>query len=212
MNAGETAKPPALSEERNHFDLSRRPEQDVTAEIAAHVAAWKQARGRSEPAALPTSAANRSPMPVQPPRLQKLRESVDIKRPAEAVSSAAVNKPATLAPMLRAMPPAPSPRHSVSRAESTIQASEVEVPQIEVPKIEIAEWDVRAPSPCRAGPVGRSGWAHCCWCSASRRRRRSGSNGASTRRRFSTVRQTLTRFRAHLQRPIAMRGWPKSIA
>lgn len=142
MSSGKPAEPPALGEERTSFDLSRRSEQEVAAEVAAQLAAWKQARAGAN--AEPQAVATKRPTaigPIQPPRLAFLGGY------ARAASSAA----------MRAMPPAPSLRPNAPRADPKPEA-----PHMEAPRIEIAEWDMplpvsrtHAPPPRRTG----AGWA-----------------------------------------------------
>ena len=78
MSSGERVKPPVTYEERNPFDISRRSEKEVAAEIAQRMVAWKQARGRSyaTPSTVPSAEAKLPPVsaPVQPTRLPKFGE------------------------------------------------------------------------------------------------------------------------------------------
>lgn len=122
MSSGERAKP-ATYEERNPFDISRRSEKEVAAEIAQRLSAWKQARGRSyaappagrEPA--PASAKPPLAAPVQPARLPQFtrtvarpQQTLDAPQPVPAIRAnpdAHVPLFATASAVRRAMPPAP---------------------------------------------------------------------------------------------------------
>jgi hypothetical protein len=145
MSSGDKTKPTeppkAGREERNPFDITQRSEREVAAEIAARLASWKQARGRSHSTAPQGSGASRTvdaesprsqtpPAPVQPARVPKFGEHAgpgwnagDTPPPAESVPSSMVESSAPIAPfaMRRAMPPAPSPRRSGPQAAAADQ-------------------------------------------------------------------------------------------
>lgn len=157
MSSGERAKPPATYEERNPFDISRRSQTDVAAEIAKRMAAWKQARGRSS--AVPTTPsadaspgdANRSPVsaPVQPAPVPRFAErgapapqaapqkQADGPTPPRNPAAGAQARRETRAPFFatfsiqRAMPPAPSPKQSAAPAPAPKEAGRAAIAEAE---------------------------------------------------------------------------------
>jgi hypothetical protein len=166
MSSGDRTKPAATYKERNPFDISRRSEKEVAAEIAQRMVAWKQARGRSygAPATVPTSEAKQQPSeakkqphiaaPVQPARLPKFGEHV---ARAPQPSGAAVPPASTpdaraasaseripLFAMRRAMPPAPSlkqpsppaPAPAPARPEPRVDMLRIDSLQIAAPLLE----------------------------------------------------------------------------
>jgi hypothetical protein len=171
MSSGEKAKPPAIKppatyEERNPFDISRRSEKDIAAEIAQRMAAWKQARGRSyaTPSTVPSGEARLPPIsaPVQParppksgghatpapqPREAEARHAAPTAAPTAAKPAQSGTRAplfATLSAMRRAMPPAPSLKRPIARPESPTAtpanaAAEIEAPETATPKIETVE-------------------------------------------------------------------------
>lgn len=133
MSSGEKAKPSATFEERNPFDISRNSGPEVAAEIAKRMAAWKQARARTNPAprtnqpttnqpttnqsgALPSGDAKQPPIavPVQPVRMPKAAHgSQPAQTPTGSAGSAAPRVPYfAVSATRRAMPPAPSPKQA----------------------------------------------------------------------------------------------------
>lgn len=124
MSSGEKAKPPATFEERNPFDIARRSGPEVAVEIAKRMAAWKQARSRTSPAAtttqsgtnqsstIPAGDAKLPPIaaPVQPARMPKAtRGSQPAQTPTGSAGSAASRVPYfAVSATRRAMPAAPS--------------------------------------------------------------------------------------------------------
>ncbi len=116
MSSGESAKPPANIEERNPFDISRRPHTEVANEIAERITAWKQARGRSSAAASssadPSPAAAKTPS-VSTPAGPQAPDSTERERAPTPDSPARHGARAPFFAsfsMQRAMPPAPSPK------------------------------------------------------------------------------------------------------
>jgi len=149
MSSGDRAKPTSY-EERNPFDISKRSEKDVAAEIAQRLAAWKQARGRSyaTPPA-PAGEGKQTPLgaPVQPTRLPKFTEPVArAQQPANAPRPGRIDRPkranpqesaaartssraplfATASVIRRAMPPAPSPKRAAVPPEAQFQTLSLE--------------------------------------------------------------------------------------
>ncbi len=155
MSCGDDSKPtvnPPAGREDNPFDITKRPQHEVAAEIASRLASWKQARNRSNSTAAPATDTNRtvdggrsdveqSPLaPVQPqvpkPSGHEAHSFVNEPRPpavANEPPQSAEPAPARsrssddrepLAPfaMRRAMPPAPSPRRPTEAAEPPIAA------------------------------------------------------------------------------------------
>src|SRR5262245_14828619 len=129
MSSGEKAKP-ATFEERNPFDISRRSGNDVAAEIAQRLVAWKQARARSTGARAPTpepkaSAAEKAPTiaaPVQPPRMPKRapahETTGDNARAPYFASFSLAKRPAEPAPVSDATTPGTAPGAEAAVFES----------------------------------------------------------------------------------------------
>jgi hypothetical protein len=123
MSSGEGAKPTSY-EERNPFDISRRSQTEVAAEIAERLAAWKRARGRSY--ATPSPGAPRSSSgspsspaeprapaiaaPVQPARLPKSKYGEHADRAAKPANELQ-SRPSGLP-----VPPRPAPEIKVAAA------------------------------------------------------------------------------------------------
>jgi hypothetical protein len=162
MSSGERGKPAATYKEKNPFDISRRSETEIAAEIAQRMAAWKQARGRSyattgaaasEAKHRPSEAkpgeakpqANQPKQPhiaapVQPARLPRLGEPV-----AHAPQSAGSGERIPLFAVRRAMPPAPSPKQpspapspAPSSAPAASATAEPRIEKLTIDSLEIA--------------------------------------------------------------------------
>jgi hypothetical protein len=139
MSSGEKAKSPATFEERNPFDISRRSGNEVAAEIAQRLAAWKQARARSHATARapearspaePFPAVSKRPpiaAPVQPPRLPRASQP-SLQPRAETTAPFF----ASFSAVRHAAPPAPL-NDGPARSGQPIATPKVEAPAIEPP-------------------------------------------------------------------------------
>src|SRR5262245_7083074 len=150
MSSGERGKPAANYKEKNPFDISRRSETEVAAEIAQRMAAWKQARGRSYAASAAASDVKPRPAeakpqpsqskphiaaPVQPARLPKISDPV-----AHRQQPAGAGERFPLFAVRRAMPPAPSLRQRPPAPSATLPAAPAEPPadKLKIDSLEIA--------------------------------------------------------------------------
>ena len=129
MSSGEKAKPPTTFEERNPFDISRNSGPEVASEIAKRMAAWKQARARTNPAPMTQPATNQSgtistgdakPPPIAAPVLPaRMPKAARAPQPPQATASAGSAAPRVpyfaVSATRRAMPPAPSPKEGSAR-------------------------------------------------------------------------------------------------
>jgi len=177
MSSDERAKPPATYEERNPFDISRRSENEVAAEIARRMAAWKQARARSHatPTTVPGPEATLPPIsaPVQPARLPKFGEHAAHAQPAAAPQPATAPRPdqvdtsavpvgredakpagaAERAPLFaafrRAMPPAPGLDRPSARPKPRIETPRLEAARLEAPRFVAPETESAQTAPPR---------------------------------------------------------------
>jgi hypothetical protein len=162
MSSGEGAKPTSY-EERNPFDISRRSQTEVAAEIAERMAAWKRARGRSyatpSPGAQPPSPASpsspaepRAPTiaaPVQPARLPKYGEHADrAAMPANQLQS----RPSGLPPSGLPVPPRPATEIKVAAAASAPAASPGTAVQRAMPPAPTLRRPAERTEPARARP------------------------------------------------------------
>jgi hypothetical protein len=125
MSSGDDTKPtvnPPVGREDNPFDITKRPQHEVAAEIASRLASWKQARNRSSSTATQTTDANRtvdagrsdaeqSPLaPVQP----------QVPKPSGYEAHHIVNappQPATATEPPQPAEPAPAPARSRSSVD-----------------------------------------------------------------------------------------------
>jgi len=131
MSSGETAKPPATFEERNPFDISKRSEKEVAAEIAQRLAAWKQARGRSyatQSSTVPSTESKPIGAPVQPARLPKFGEHARA-HPAHEPQSHAIPANARSATPSTTVGPGNAPAHVAPAKPAPAKPAERPLPQ-----------------------------------------------------------------------------------
>ena len=81
MTSDESAKPHPALQDRNSFDISRRSEEDVAAEIAARLSAWKQARGRGNASPAPAARPAAGSAMVRPGATQQRSSDELLGRP-----------------------------------------------------------------------------------------------------------------------------------
>jgi hypothetical protein len=137
MSSGETAKPPATFEERNPFDISKRSEKEVAAEIAQRLAAWKQARGRSYatqsstvPQSSTVASAEGKPIgaPVQPARLPKFGEYARARPINEPQSHAIPANAKSVNPSSAVGPTSRAPAHATPAKPALAKPAERPLP------------------------------------------------------------------------------------
>jgi hypothetical protein len=146
MSSGERGKPAATYKEKNPFDISRRSETEVAAEIAQRMVAWKQARRRSH--ATPSAAGGNETKPqpsqphiaapVQPARLPKIDEPVTQRQQPGSASGDRI----PLFAIRRAMPAAPSLKQPAPKAPAAPAPTPAD-PAVE--KLKIDSLEIAAP-------------------------------------------------------------------
>jgi hypothetical protein len=131
MSSGEMAKPPATFEERNPFDISKRSEKEVAAEIAQRLAAWKQARGRSyatQSSTVPSAEGKPIGAPVQPARLPKFGEHARAHPASEPQSHAIPANAKSVKPSSAVGPTSKAPAHATPAKPAPAKRDERPLP------------------------------------------------------------------------------------